>query len=335
LSEKKIYRCLWCNKIIVTDPEARTFNAYISKSKTQYEGKMCWCKECVNNQYLKYHYDFKDIRRAIFSNCRQFNIPFLENKFDMAMTQLKDMDNKIEKAFGTYMQKVYSGNVDNKIASFDDGTTNIDILYKNVDGIVEQSVEDKWGAGYQPEEYEAFEKKYKMLKNNYPEKTSLHTEALLNYIRYRCKEELATAKGDVKEAKEWSTMAAKAATDAKINPSQLSAADLQGGLNSFSEITKIAEEDSDIIKKLPQFMYRPNDSADFILWCIINYMRKSKGQEEVDYHDIYAFYDRKKDEYIEQYGDPYGIFVDDPTIDNRDKIDKFIKTSYSDGGKNG
>jgi hypothetical protein len=189
---------------------------------------------------------------------------------------------------------------------------------------------DKWGFGYKIEEYEAFEKKYMLLRNNYPEKTAMHTEALLNYIRYRCKEEIATAKGDVKDAKEWSAMAASSATAAKINPSQLSAADLQGGLNSFSEITKIAEQEFDIIKKLPVFTYRPNDAADFIIWCNINYMRKAKGLNEVDYHDIYSFYDRKRDEYIEQYGDPYGIFKDDPTIGNRDNIDKFIKTSYGD-----
>jgi hypothetical protein len=165
--------------------------------------------------------------------------------------------------------------------------------------------------GYSPEEYVAFRKKYNFLKNNYPERTALHTEALLNYIRYRCKEEIATAKGEVKEAKEWGALATKAAQDAKINPSQLSQADLQGGLNSFSEIAKVAEEQSDIVKKLPRFMYRPNDAADFILWCIINYMRKAKGSPEVTYHDIYSFYDKKRDEYIEQYGDPYDIFKDD------------------------
>ena len=32
----------------------------------------------------------------------------------------------------------------------------------------------------------------------------------------------------------------------------------------------------------------------------------------------------KKKEYIDMYGDPYGIFTNDPTLDNRDTVEKFI-----------
>ena len=70
----------------------------------------------------------------------------------------------------------------------------------------------------------------------------MHTEALLNYIRYRVKEEIATAKGDVKEAKEWGALAKDAATAAKINPSQLSKADLSDGLSTFSELSQAVEK---------------------------------------------------------------------------------------------
>ena len=55
---------------------------------------------------------------------------------------------------------------------------------------------------------------------------------------------------------------------------------------------------------------------------------------EVEYKDIYHFYDEKKREYIEQYGDPYGIFTDDTTESNRDTIEKFITIppEFRDGG---
>ena len=35
-------------------------------------------------------------------------------------------------------------------------------------------------------------------------------------------------------------------------------------------------------------------------------------------------YDKKKKEYVDTYGDPYGIFNDDPTEGNRETIEKFI-----------
>ena len=54
---------------------------------------------------------------------------------------------------------------------------------------------------------------------------------------------------------------------------------------------------------------------------------------EVEYKDIYEFYDRKKTEYIEMYGDPYGIFSDDTTELNRETIEKFITipADFKDG----
>ena len=45
---------------------------------------------------------------------------------------------------------------------------------------------------------------------------------------------------------------------------------------------------------------------------------------EVPYSDIYKFYDEKKKEYIDMYGDPYGIFKNDPTLKNRENVKKFI-----------
>ena len=45
---------------------------------------------------------------------------------------------------------------------------------------------------------------------------------------------------------------------------------------------------------------------------------------EVPYSNIYHFYDQKKQEYIDTYGDPYGIFTDDPTSENRPNVEKFI-----------
>jgi hypothetical protein len=158
----------------------------------------------------------------------------------------------------------------------------------------------KWGFGYPDEEYQAFERKYLLLRENYTEKTAMHTEALLNYIRYRVKEEICTAKGNVKDAKEWGSLASKQATDAKINPSQLSKADLQDGLNTFGELSRAVEQVVDIISILPTFKESPKDKPDFVLWCFINYIRDLKGLPLCEYKEIWQFYEDRKNQYDER-----------------------------------
>ena len=189
---------------------------------------------------------------------------------------------------------------------------------------VTQDMIDMFGEGYTRIEYKNMYKKYNDMQKNYTIQTYIHKEALLTYVRFKVKEELATAKGDVQEAQKWYSAAQDAADKAKLTPKQLSKADLQGGITNFSDIFKAVEEANERIPIFPEFKYRPNDAVDFILWCYINYERNLNGLPEVKYSDIYKFYDEKKKEYIDMYGDPYGIFTNDPTLDNRDTVEKFI-----------
>ena len=57
----------------------------------------------------------------------------------------------------------------------------------------------------------------------------------------------------------------------------------------------------------------------------MNYERELNGQPQVPYEEIYSFYDKKKKEYLEQNGDPYGIFDDDPSEKNRETVKTFLK----------
>ena len=190
-----------------------------------------------------------------------------------------------------------------------------------------------FGEGYTKSEYRKMYNKYENLKLNYSIQTNLHQEALATYVRFKVKEEDATAKGDVAEAMKWYTAAQNAAENGKLTPKQLSESDLHGGINSFSEIFKAVEQAVDIIPILPSFKFRPNDALDFTIWCYINYARDLQGLPQCSYEDVYKFYDKKKQEYIDQYGDPNGIFDDDPAEDLRDSIKKFITlpSDYSDG----
>jgi hypothetical protein len=169
--------------------------------------------------------------------------------------------------------------------------SNFDSNFKLTDEIIEF-----FGAGYSQEEYVAMYRKYNFLKNNYPEKTNMHIEALKSYVRYKVKEELAIADDDASTAEKWAKLANEAAKNAKINPSQLSAADLQDGLSTFGQLVRAVEQSVDIIPILPKFKERPQDKVDFALLCYINYVRDLKGLPHCEYKDIWKFYqDRIKD----------------------------------------
>lgn len=204
------------------------------------------------------------------------------------------------------------------------------VINDGVDFQLESWMIDLFGEGYTSEEYKRMVKKYNFLKENYTESTAMHTEALATYIRYKVKEEIATVDGDSAQAKIWSDLANKASTNAKINPSQLSKADLLGGISTISEISQAVEEAVDVVEILPRFKFRPNDAVDFNIWCYINYNLHLEGKPLADYKDIYQFYDERKMNYIKQYGDPYGIFTNDTTEKNRGSIERFIATEQEE-----
>ena len=198
---------------------------------------------------------------------------------------------------------------------------------------ITDEIVELFGEGYTRAEYKKMLKKYNDMTKTYVVQTNLHKEALLTYVRFKVKEEMATSKGDVQEAQKWYQAAQDAAEKAKLTPRQVSKEDLQGGIVNFSDIFTAVEGAKERIKIFPEFRYQPKDAADFIIWCYVNYERNLNNMPEVPYKDIYKFYDDKKHEYIEMYGDPYGIFSEDTTEINRETIEKFITVpnEFKDG----
>ena len=196
--------------------------------------------------------------------------------------------------------------------------------YKNFE--VTDEMRDLFGTGLTMQEYILLNKKYQTLVQSYPIKTAMHKEFLITYVKYKVKEEMAIADNDMVSADKWGSMAIKAAENAKLTPKQLTAADLQGGLSSFSEIFEAVEGAKDIISILPRLRQQPNDMADFIIWNYVNYERDLNNMPMVDYADIYKFYDERKEEYLREHGDPFGIFDNDNTQDpkQRKTVEKFI-----------
>ncbi len=353
-SPKKICSC--CEK-----PRAST-RFFKSFSDLSADGLGPFCKECTIKSCLN-ESGFLDVDK-LDTILQQLNRPFLKDVLDASISEFKNKylaDPENDKSQGMivslymknigslpqYSKMTYSQGIEyeriksagtNKKAEdvpvasikrheriYNDEPIYLDDIIDEEDTFeVTRSVINRFGQGYTRAEYKAMVEKYDFLSQSYPDLTNLHTEALITYIRYKVKEEFATASGAVEEAEKWAALATKAADKAKLNPSQLSQNDLQGGLNSFSELMMAIEQAVDIIPILPQFKYRPNDSCDFTIWCIINYLRKAEGKPLCSYEDIYHFYDERKAEYIAQYGDPTGIFTGDPTERNRDNVKKFI-----------
>lgn len=264
------------------------------------------------NKYLKktygeqIFYDKERLAKAVKLSMDEFslhknNVTKRQHKFKlkghiMALLNANELDKSL---YGFILEDKESA------SNTSDGLVEIEVEPKEIKEVAfkvpqdfdVEAMSEKWGYGYTEEQLCAFEKKYQLLKNNYVEKTALHTEGLLTYIRYRVNEEIATARGSVKDAKDWGELASKQATNAKINVSQLSKSDLSDGLDSFGSLVKAVETAVDIIPILPKFKEKPQDSVDFTLLCYINYVRDLKGLPPAEYKDIYAFYDERKKAY--------------------------------------
>lgn len=313
------YFCIGCNQ------KHKKSQFYVSYNKL-HNGVYPYCKKFIKETVANDDgsVDISKLQDIL----RQIDAPFLIDYWNISVDSGGDVVGKyfknlklIQNRELTWKHSMFVTSDDEEVDQEEEYDMDIGKLSQEK----KKKLEDKWGLGYSDTELLLFEKKHKMFRNNYKEKTAMHREALFNYIRYRVKEEMATAEGNVKEAKEWGALASKAATDAKINPSQLSKADLSDGLSTFSELSEAVEKEVDIIPILPKFKYRPNDAIDFNIWCYINYMRDLSGLPLCDYEDVYKFYDKRKDDYIKQYGDPYGIFENDTTEKNRDNIKRFIR----------
>lgn len=267
----------------------------------------------------------KDNFIHVNSNTSQQEIERIAKKYTDASADDIDMD--------MYKERVNYRGLKSKPIKDDD-----EIVVLNQDVFeVTQDMVDLFGEGYTRSEYKKMVKKYKEMSQTYVIQTSIHKEALVTYVRFKVKEEIATAKGDVVEAQKWYNAAQNAAEQGKLTAKQISKEDLQGGIVNFSDIFSAVEGAKERIKIFPEFKYQPKDAADFIIWCYVNYERNLSNMPEVEYKDIYEFYDKKKKEYVDTYGDPYGIFTDDTTEENRETIEKFITVpkEFEDGDNNG
>lgn len=152
---------------------------------------------------------------------------------------------------------------------------------------------DLFGIGFSERDYREMYRKYVSLQKNYPLRTEMHTEALVTYVKYAFKRDQAIANDDMDAAEKWGKLTAKQATDAKINPNQLSAADLSDGISNFSKLVEAVEKAQDIIPILPKYRQAPLDMVDYTIWQYVNYIRRLQNMPDIKYADLYKFLDEK------------------------------------------
>lgn len=329
---EKVYKpCSSCGTSKVLD------QFYASTNPMDSHGRVSICKTCVIKKV--------DINRieTVKDMLLQLNKPFLQHQWDSAVAE---GEKRNKNPWGMYIKSVYF-NYREWTWKDSDSDTSIHNSSKNADKDrstvvtiksdfhLTEEIIDKWGEGYTPEHYRLFEKKYSKLVKNYGEKTELHTEGLLVYIRFRVQEEMASSRGDAKEAKDWAALASKAAQDAKINVSQLSKSDISGGVDVLAQLFEAVETEASIIPLLPKVLEQPYDDADMIIWSNINYYRELEGKPRVPYRDIWNFYDTMLGEYYEQKGFNEEQIIESKQKRNnvfRDLGEVYIEPLYDDDG---
>lgn len=295
-NNKKI--CINCNRELVIKDNFYNSNNPIG------DGKSPMCKKCI-----KASINYEDIR-TVHNVLRAMDTPFVIELWERCSGKRGDQ-------FGNYLRNLNllpnikhltwedsefepKHEYDVQPTAKDNQTTN-STEFKKKTFVVTDDIVDKWGEGYTYEQYRLFEKKYSKLIRNYGEKTELHTENLLNYIRFRVQEEISTAQGLIKDSKEWAALASKAAQDAKINVSQLSKSDISGGVDVLGQLFEAVESEVSVIPLLPKLLEQPYDDADMIIWANINYNRILEDKSFVAYRDIWNFYDDMLHEhYVQQ-----------------------------------
>lgn len=298
-------------------------NFYVSSNELNAKfGKYPICKDCLREMIVPGDNDM------LFKVLKDMNIAYDGDRW--ADCVLKYPDNPI----GAYFRSINISPL--RGVGFDRSQTIVTVDKIQKERTRQSDVESRraerekyaklmefWGEGFSPKEYDCMQEKYDVLAESYSTPTKMHIENLKNYCKYAVKADMAIANNDSVGAKAWGGLASDAAQAAKLNVSQLSAADLQGGINSFSEVVKAVESSVDIVEILPRMKYAPNDSIDLIIWDYINYARHIQGLKEVSYKEAYKFYEEKKQKFIQK-GDPYGFYKDDPTEKNHEEVESMI-----------
>ena len=310
--------CTKCGKYKIGEVD---FYSHIDATST-FDGWIHICKDCLSNYSEQIYEICKNPLYTMISISQITNVAFVQEVAERASEQWernKDNPKEIAKYYFSELKFNWARKKDSPktilefrnshfvgdIFSFEEyhpampkvfiKDLNQGLVKEKIKGdkTIVENLEQKWGKGFTAEEYESMEEEFNKLEKFLGKKTDLHIEALKKYIIYSSKEKTALAEGkDLKEVKEWSSLADKAAENAQLKIKQLSG-DFGDGVDSFAQLAETVEEYYSAIPTLPKARKMPYDDMDFIIWQTVNYIRRLEGKPETSYEDVYYFYDEE------------------------------------------
>lgn len=227
--------------------EKRLGEFYKSNSELNSDGKLPWCKDCVQDRYntLLTIYDGKSISafKHLLMNLDEF---FSEELYNECV--IKDGT----KFIGEYFKVV------NRDKNYRENTSLNNTLESNEtkdiqleDGnIVNESLVDKWGEGYTASEYRKLERKYKVYSEHYPNKRLQEQEILKQLAELDLMKEKCRVGGDKNGYDKISTQIRKTMEDLNVLPKQ--SADEEEQL-TLGNIIKMIEYEEPIPMTSPEF----------------------------------------------------------------------------------
>lgn len=282
-------RCTRCMKV---KPKAQFYKMFSANNQT---GHSAMCKECI--QELSLDGNGKFTPQTLYNICRILDRPYYYDKYVKANEKVVPERLKVGEYLNSIGKKASGGATfadGERIEEEDKAEKSKKIFEDHLSDEQLRECEDLFGYGLSPEQYARAWYLFSDLRNNYPLKTNMHKQKLAEWAVYKMMAEEAIANKDASEAAKWGKLAKDTATDAKINPSQLSAADLSEGMTCFSQLSAAVEKAVDVIPLFPEFKEQPKDRVDYTLWEYVNCARHMMGLPLITYAELYGFLERRR-----------------------------------------
>lgn len=291
-------KCVNCTREIKNSDA----NYYQATEKSLYKGigAIPICKKCLYRLYNEYYEECGDKRLAVYLMCRKVDVSFHIDSFNMAITQQKSRPKS--NLFGMYMQKLNSWGIPRGAGlCFDDSDTfngvkdeatqgekessnneeGEDVL--SLKGISKQDMIVKWGKGWDEYDYIKLEKFYYSMKDANKIETPQEIDYLKKLAKLSVKIDNAIDQDETSKVKSLGDLYSKYMTDSKFRAQDMSSADRQGGIRTFSQIYAEVEKDDFIppwekyakIKKVKQ------DIVDKTIMHIENFTLKLNKVEKM------------------------------------------------------
>ena len=282
-----LIQCTGCGRFVKKRDFYRSYNPQHAL------GVLPYCKECwiTQSSNMIGEVDLEKFKHTLMMNDRPYVHDLFVNSYREYKTPKGLVGNYIKRIAlqqyrdWTWKDSIFEAQKDDKKKR--NLTANYDML----------ELEQRWGSGFSDVELVAFERKFEYLKSAAPPQTPIHEDAMMTYIRYRVKADLAISRDDVSSAQKWGQLASQAQETAKLAPNKLTKSDLSGGIDNFAELSKQIELAVDgVVPILPKFVAQPKDLPDMVLYAYINYNREVRGLPPTEYSEIYSFYRRRAEE---------------------------------------